>query len=667
MRTFRSFLKFEFKRTLTWQNGLLLSLFLALSMYLTNTGINQYQDILTSQKEFQDIEREKAKQWNNYDQYGGYGIYIYFIPSPLTIFFHNTNLFTELIAHVDVGERSNIHNSFKGKKIFSQKPGRFWDFAGIVLLFGSFMALYFGYDSLRDKEYLKFLSTLLGGYQRVFRYLLLSRIILLCSFIFIATIGAVLLLWIRGIKLSVTEFIFLLIFFLLMLLLTVVFFSLGTICGSAKSGRKARFFVVVIWIAVVFFIPAAINEIVESSADTITSNYKSELEKVRTFMDFEKGVKEKVEKLVKKLAGEGKPYQDINKTVWKLMGELSEDYLKNEFQDIQKLEIDLENDIRARFKFFQAISVIFPSSFYLSINNEISSRGYENIIRFHQYAKEIKDRFMRFYVKEKYSKPGLPVKVKSFVQKDENIYTGESRVPWNSWLGFFVTLLWIGCLFKWSYHLYQKSIFRVSETPIQGLSDLDIDIEEGKSNVVLSHGDKRETIKQHLYNVLAGHNKKFNGKVLWNEKNIVTEYRELDFIYLCHPDELPQDIKVKDFIFFIGEALNISKKELENLSVELEFNKIGKKTFNDLKDDYSKRGKILWAAAGLKAKEVYLINNFLKGMSANFIDDFVKQSKTLKERGASIVYLTNDVFIGRKIGDYISFLKDDADLMSITL
>jgi hypothetical protein len=635
-------------------------------LYLTNTGINQYQDILTNQKEFQDIERLKARQWNNYDQYGGYGIYIYFIPSPLSIFFHNTNLFTELIAHVDVGERSNIYNSFKGKNIFSQKPGGFWDFAGVVLLFGSFMALYYGYDSIRDKEYLKFLSSLLGQ-RRVFGFILASRIILLSMFVFIATICAVFLIWIHGIKLSITELIFLLIFFLFMLLMTVFFFSLGTICGSAKSGRLGRFLIVVIWIGMVYFIPAAINKIVESSADKITSNYISELEKVRTLMKFENEVKEKVVKLRKKLEEKGKPNIYINEAVRKLMGELSENYLKNGFQDIQKLEIDLENDIRARFKFFQAISIIFPSSFYLSINNEISSRGDENIIRFHQKARKIKNGFMRFYVEKKYSKLGPSVKVESFVKEDENIYTGESRGPWNSWLGFFVTLLWIGCLFKWSNHRYQKSIFLVPEITIQGLSDLEIDIEAGKSNVVLSQGDKREAMKQHLFNVLAGHNKKFNGKVLWNEKDIVTEYRELDFVYLCHPDDLPRDIKVKDFISFIGGALKVSEKDLGNLSVKLELNKIGKKTFNDLKDEFRKRGQILWAAARLRPKEVYLVNNFLKGMPPYFIDDFVRESKTLKETGTSLLYITNDVFIGRKIGDYISFLKDDADLMSITL
>jgi hypothetical protein len=77
-------------------------------------------------------------------------------------------------------ERSNIFNSFKGKKIFSQKPGEFWDFSGVVLLF-----------------------------------------------------------------------------------------------GSLKPATMARFLVVVIRIGMVYFIPAAINEIVESSTDKITSKLYS--------------------------------------------------------------------------------------------------------------------------------------------------------------------------------------------------------------------------------------------------------------------------------------------------------------------------------------------------------------------------------------------------------
>jgi hypothetical protein len=68
------------------------------------------------------------------------------------------------------------------------------------------------------------------------------------------------------------------------------------------------------------------------------------------------------------------------------MVELSEGYLKNGSQVIQNFERNLENDIRARSKLFQAISIIFPSPFYLSINNEIISRGYKNFIRFHTFV-----------------------------------------------------------------------------------------------------------------------------------------------------------------------------------------------------------------------------------------------------------------------------------------
>jgi ABC-type Na+ transport system ATPase subunit NatA len=628
-------------------------------MVLIVLGIVQYHDIKKEKREFQKIERLKVTQWNNYTQYGGYGIYLYFMPSPLSIFFNNTNLFTELSAHVDVGERSNISRSFKGKKIFAQKPKKLWDFAGVFLLFGSFMALYYGYEAFRDREYLKFLATLFGE-RRVFRLIFVSRLILLCFFVFYVTFWGVLLIIIACIEIKAAEFSFILLFLFLMILIMVFFFSIGAGSGSFGTAyrkirpRLGRFIIIVMWVGFVYLIPASIDKIVEIGANKITSNYQSELEKLQQLMAFEdQAIKEAIR--IQKETGKSLSKEDVAK--------LAEQYSKNGFKRVQGIEINLNKEIRKYIDYHQVLSMLFPSTFYLSVTNEISSRGYENILGFHEFAKETKDKFMNFYIERKpYQKKGQPVE--SFIKKDENIYGGECQVSWNFPWGLLVTLFWIGGVFKLSYFLYRRSLFRVPEETIIGLSDLDIDVEEGKSNVVLSRG---ETVRQHLYNVLSGNNKAFSGRVLIDGKDIVPGNKGVNFVYICHPDEIPGDIKAGNFISFLGRALKVPKSQLEKLWVRFDLNKFGKRTLTGLEEESKLRGQLVVTAALFKKSDIYVINNITKGMPADFIKEFAEQLGKLKQEETTILYLTNDVFIGRQIGDYTFVLKSDADLMTITM
>lgn len=661
MGTFKSFLSFEFKRTMSWRNSWVLALFFLLSMVLIGLGIDQFKDIETEKTEFQKVEKSKVPQWNNYTQYGGYGIYLYFMPSPLSIFFNNTNLFTELTAHVDVGERSNISKSFKGKKIFSHKPKKLWDFAGIVLLFGSFMALYYGYEAFRDREYLKFLASLFGE-KRVFRLIFVSRLILLCTFISCVTLVGVVLIKIFGIEIKAAVFYFILLFLFLMLLMMAFFLSIGTAAGGygaayGKKGRKiGRFIVIVMWIGFVYFIPASIDKVVEIGANKIKSNYQSEKEKLEQLMGFEDEAIKKAREIEKE-TGKKLSREDIAR--------LAEEYAKNKFKEVQEIEIKLNKEIRKYIDLHQALSMLFPSTFYLSVTNEISSRGYENILGFHEFAKDTKDKFLDFYVKRRpYHKRGQPVE--SFVKKDENIYFGEGRVPWNFWWGLLATFVWIGGMFRFSYFLYRKSLFGAPKEVILGLNDLDIDVEEGKSNVVLSRGET-VTIRQHLYNVFSGKNKAFNGRVLIDGKDIVPGNKRVDFVYICHPDEIPGDIKVGNFIKFLGQALKAPKEQLKSIRVRLDLNKFGKKSFNELEDENKLRGQIVLTAALFKQSGIYVINNLTKGMPADFIKEFAQQLDKLKQEESAILYLTNDVFMAKRIGDYTSVLKSDADLMTITM
>ncbi|MCU0288920.1 MAG: hypothetical protein MUF15_21310 [Acidobacteria bacterium] len=113
MKTFKSIFTMETQRLLNNKNIGLLFLFSLLCFYFVQTGIGIYKSIIENKEKFQDIEQLKVKQYISYSQYGSYGFRVLFIPSPLSIFFVNSSVISELTANVDSGERLNIYNSFK--------------------------------------------------------------------------------------------------------------------------------------------------------------------------------------------------------------------------------------------------------------------------------------------------------------------------------------------------------------------------------------------------------------------------------------------------------------------------------------------------------------------------------------------------------------------------
>jgi len=622
-------------------------------MYLVHTGAQQYNDILEIKKEFQEIEKLKVLSFNNYTQYGGYGFRLYFLPSTLSSFFYSSSLFSELSCHIDIGEKLNVFNSFKGKETFSENRGKLIDFAGVILFLGSLLMLFYGYDFLRQKEYLKFLSSLYGP-ARSFICIVGSHIILLSFYFILITGSAAILLKVEVENIPEIKYIF--DFVIVMLLMLIFFFIIGTIIGISKS-KYARFFIIGVWVGSVYFIPAALNKIIEVKAGASTSNYQLELKKLVALMDFESRADKEFAEARRK-AKTDKEKINLEESIRDIL----ESYLDKEFKKIQNFDSRVESEIVPLIRNFQTFSLFFPSTFYLSVNNEISSRGYQGVMKFYRYGQKTKKEFVEFYTDKRakeliarLKKNPLP-KVESFIKvdKEQNIFKSKSVLPGSFGWGIFLTVLWIAGLSRLSYFLYKKSLGSLpKEKPLE-LKDFEVEINKGESNVVLSSG---KAIGIHLYNVLSGRNKGFTGKVVFNGVNIAEKKQKIDFVYLCHPEEIPWAIKVKHFVSFIGRSLKIPKKKLKEIKDELNLKEIGGKNFNEL--TVEERGKVFFETVELKRSNVYMIDGFARGMPADFIEEFIDRLEELKLDGAAILYLTNDISLARKIGDYVTFLKKD--------
>ncbi|MCP5102048.1 MAG: hypothetical protein GY950_01650, partial [bacterium] len=90
MSAFKAFFILELKRFINKKNLVILVLFLIISLFLVQTHINQYNDLVENNRKFNEIEKLKVNQFLNYTQYGLYGFRVFFNPSPLSIFFSHS-------------------------------------------------------------------------------------------------------------------------------------------------------------------------------------------------------------------------------------------------------------------------------------------------------------------------------------------------------------------------------------------------------------------------------------------------------------------------------------------------------------------------------------------------------------------------------------------------
>ncbi len=446
MMTFTQICLLESKRLLKKKTISLFFFFSLLSLYFVQIGLNNYINIIGNKEEFQDIEKLKVKQYINYNQYGSYGFRVLFIPSPLSIYFVNSSTISGLTANVDVGERLYIYNSFKGRTLFADKGGGFKDFSGIMLLLGGLLALYLGYDSFIFRDYLRFMNGFVD-YKRLFFSTVLSRIFILV-FLFILNAGIpLILLELKGIQFSGSDWAHFFTYLVILTLLVVFFFALGTIAGSFKSSFAGFVMVIISWFALVFLFPGIVNSITSRKADDLVSNYKLELQKLMSLMDFER---QSLEEL-------GSTTKDNIEAVRKSV----EGFLQKGFIEIQVFEERLRNEMEENIRYFEFLSSLFPSTFYLSTSNEISSNGYENFILFFDYIRELKKKFLRFHIDHRFYSDDqfdAPKKVESFIKSNENLFYSKSRTPRGFTRGVLLTLVYIIGLFIISYYRFKQSL-----------------------------------------------------------------------------------------------------------------------------------------------------------------------------------------------------------------
>jgi hypothetical protein len=606
---FRGIIGYEFKKLFIRRNIIILTVIFVLAAFLCWNGVNDYNLIQTNKKSFQELERKKVSMHLHYTFYGVRGVRLLYIPDPLSVMFNDSAVFPGMTAHVDTGERLEISNSFKGKDLFSDSHG-FMDFAGIMLLIASFLAVIYGWDATRNQKYLKLISDISGSRKSGF-LITVARIILLNLVFWILCCLNFFWMLINGIN---AANIFYLVYVLLLTLVITTFVEAGAVIGTLKS-KVAQFIIMPVgYFLLVLFIPWLILEGVYMDAKKgIQSIHKFEYETFQYLMKFEKKGYEKLNGVWK--SGEKVAPEDL-----KAMIESSRESV---YQKMKNCEDKRMNSILKRIRTYQTLSALIPTTLYLSCNKELSSKGFQNFVDFYHYAYDMKFKFVNFYLYRKFWLPLPKSGVEPFIEGNEDLFYGKSQLPNSFLLGLIMAIVYIAVLLVTLNRMQSKGK-GIEEEKVKSVK---VDFSKGNPLFALCKDDK---IKSDIFRY-------------YREQKTATC---IDKIRADFPYQLNglNGIKANEVLKFLCRLARANcEKVIEYLSI------LGIKDLSTLKLEEEEILKFYAAIKIAKSDvEFIVLNDFFKQKTREFEMDFFKLLSTLEASDQKILYLSCNMYYPKK-------------------
>ncbi len=197
---------------------------------------------------------------------------------------------------------------------------------------------------------------------------------------------------------------------------------------------------------------------------------------------------------------------------------------------------------------------------------------------------------------------------------------------------------------------------------IPEISELNIQVQAGETYVLLASG---ETVSNHLVNIFTGRERNFSGTVCVDELDILSNYQQLrkNLVYIGKESDWPPVIKIKDMMNFLKRITRIPEEDYEEFKLKLNLDQLNKTRINDLEEPEKRR--LLFAVVQLIRSNNFIIHDLAKGMPIDFILEFKENLRQLKQKGYSILYISDDVFFAPEIGDRIGFIKKGKLLLEL--
>ncbi|UCH93987.1 MAG: hypothetical protein JSV88_27475 [Candidatus Aminicenantes bacterium] len=592
----KKFIGFEFKKVIGKAYIIVSLVFLAASGYLFYHGLSQYKHIVEENNYFKEFEQKKYKLFLYPSYFGTYGCRLRYEPSPFMAIF-DSGPFGEMTAFIDGSERMTIYQPLIGQSAFTMLKSAFMTFSGFIMMFGSGLILLYGFSGSKDHDWLKFLEELAGSRFKLFLYHLISRTVILLLYCLSIALLSVILFLTAGVPVNID---WILIYTMGTFVMLFCFLFGGLIAGTLKNRLWGGIVIGITWFVLTFVITMIIYHMTYDKAGSIKSPFKMETVKLKLFQGYEKGSLEKGGLFDKS------KYGDENEA------RMFMNFWNGDFKKIMKKEEEMLAEMEERISFHQTTSAYFPSTFFLSSSNEMSSRGFANLVGFNEYTQEKKKELI-WFIADIYilsNKVNEWKELTPFPKENENIYKGQIRLPGNYSFGMAISFIWLIVLFSLYRFMFNRMLDRAQGTQRELNPD---DLKKDKTNIMFT-SDKG--LLPQLISKLRSQN--------------------IPFLYVPGPDSLPGDTKVKNLFSFFGLAIPEALQE------------IAAKYIYALEPD--QKGMILSEITRSLKADVLIFDNFLAGLSDDIIHHFAGVLNSLK-KGRIIVYFTNSLMVTAVICD----------------
>jgi hypothetical protein len=592
MNVLKTIFSIQSKRLFTKRNLFVFLVIGLILILLVQDGKNKYLTGIENIKEFQAMEAEKVNFFLFYDQYAYYGIKILFIPSPFIIL-QSDSLSDEIIANLNIAERLNISTYLNQN--FSDDNSGYTDFFGILLIFSVICGLFFGFEITINEDYSRFLYRQ-NTRRDKFLISVISTIILL-SIAFIILIG-ICLLWllVNGLNLF-NRFIFIIV---LEVIVNISFFiAVGTVIGGLNKKKSTRRTILLLLIiGSIFFIPWVTTKVNQKIVPEIESISKFEFVNFKLLMEAEKRIFNKIG-----------TYKNDGNIAPENIKKIVENDKKGFFKEIMENENKRKEKILNLIRLQQTILSIFPVTSSIAINKEISSCGGVSYLEFLSYSKSVKVDFRNFILFKKFYEGAAPGKVEPFISK--NVFYGKSHLPFNFWLGVFLTPFYAVLLLFFSLRILKKRMKIPKPTKAY-------QVEQEKDNPLFVLCEN-VSIKEDIFNYYQ------------NQKAVCLKKINTD-------DFMFNGVKAHELLKHLSALNEVDKqKALENMGI------MGIKDLTGLPLCHEITSKIIVAVKTAADFDLIVLNDLVKNEPRELERDIFNLLLSLEKSGKKIIYLSCDM------------------------
>lgn len=649
---FLQFVRLETRQLLKIKTLFFPLLFMIIISFALNDGINHYKSDQLEAKKLMLLEKAKVQNIKQSGYYFAIGIQTKYIPGPLSIFFSNSGIFSKLSSNITALADLNLSQSFYGPGSFSNINSANSDFAGILFIWGSIMALFYGYWALNNKHFLRFKASV-SGVRRSYIYLLFSRFLILGLFFTYVFIFGFLLILLKGVFLSQADYLLLAVFFAIWMLIVFCFLVCGLIIGTLKHMSFGIAAILVIWGLTIHFLPVEIDKIVANKANYIQRNTQAEYNKYLLLWSFESRAL--------KAGGAFDP----KKATAPKVHELIESFINNEYQQMRQVDKKVEKQMRQTTQFANTISAFTFPTFFKSFVCEISGKGHSSVNDFFLFNQELKHRFCLFHKEKRFYNQKLDIA--TFLKTNDNLYYGKVSLPPHTGIGIVITLLQLGFLIGISYYRYKGILYDLQ--PDKRKPDTLLPITLWSDNMfrkgqyyVLSSQLPRFSV--YLFAILSGQArqipKKFhprNYKITLDGCDMIATPQTVETLYIPPFNYMPETIQVNDLLSYCAMEFAISDTHKQELIAEMKLETLLKMSFSQIKGE--EKLAVIMAITLMKPYRVYILDNLSFQISYKGMVSQKVLMERLAELEGTVILLSGEEFLTYDNPDGFSDSRDN--------